>query len=162
MQRLRTREQYEAVLAGATVARSAHFVLHRCALQPVKAVQAPVQTPTGPGSAGSQALFAVQEPWIGAVVPKRWAKRAVTRNTIKRQIYAMAHDAAAGLPMAAHVVRLRAGFDRQQFHSAMSEPLKRAIRAELQGLFAHATGARPARKSLAPAAAEAVAVRPPQ
>ncbi len=149
MQRLRTREQYEAVLAGATVARSAHFVLHRCALKPVKTgpaaaerpAQQPSEPPTGPASSGSQALFAVQEPWIGAVVPKRWAKRAVTRNTIKRQIYAMAHDAAAALPLAAHVVRLRAGFDRQQFHSATSEPLKRAIRAELQGLFAHA-GAR--------------------
>ncbi len=138
MQRLRTREQYEAVLAGATVARSAHFVLHRCALQPVKALQAPADMPTGPASSGSQALFAVQAAWIGAVVPKRWAKRAVTRNTIKRQIYAMACDTDAALPVAAHVVRLRAGFDKQQFHSATSEPLKRAIRAELQDLFAQA------------------------
>jgi ribonuclease P protein component len=146
MQRLRTREQYEAVLAGATVARSAHFALHRCPLQaagdPALPVPEPVPAvPTGPGSVRSQALFAVQAPWIGAVVPKRWAKRAVTRNTIKRQIYAMAQDAAAALPPAAHVVRLRAGFDRQRYPSATSEPLKRAIRHELAGLFSKAQGA---------------------
>ena len=32
MQRLKTRAQFQAVLAGATVARTAHFALHRCAL----------------------------------------------------------------------------------------------------------------------------------
>jgi len=39
----------------------------------------------------------------------------------------------------AYVVRLRAGFDRKQFISATSEPLKQAVRAELQQLLAHAT-----------------------
>ncbi len=128
MQRLQQRKQFEAVLAGATVARTAHFALHRCALDI-----------TGPGSEGPQALFAVRAPWIGAMVPKRWAKRAVTRNTIKRQIYAVARECAS-LPEAAHVVRLRHGFDRQHFPSATSVALKQAVRAELQALFA---GARP-------------------
>jgi ribonuclease P protein component len=36
------------------------------------------------------------------------------------------------------VVRLRAGFDRQQFISASSDLLKRAVRGELQELFAKA------------------------
>lgn len=128
MQRLQQRKQFEAVLAGATVARTAHFALHRCALDI-----------TGPGSDGPQALFAVRSPWIGAMVPKRWAKRAVTRNTIKRQIYAVASEL-AHLPEAAHVVRLRLGFDRQRFPSATSVALKQAVRAELLALFA---GARP-------------------
>ncbi len=70
------------------------------------------------------------------MVPKRWAKRAVTRNAIKRQIYAVSRD--YNLPMAAHVVRLRSGFDRAHFVSAQSDALKRAIRAELQNLFAKA------------------------
>ena len=73
------------------------------------------------------------------MVPKRWAKRAVTRNAIKRQIYSVSHDYALGLLQAAHVVRLRTGFDRKQFISASSEQLKSAVRAELQQLFARAT-----------------------
>ena len=85
------------------------------------------------------------------MVPKRWARRAVTRNTIKRQIYAVASGFEARMPSGAHVVRLRMGFDRKQFVSATSEALKQAVRAELEQLFAAAerrsrvaaTGARP-------------------
>ena len=71
-------------------------------------------------------------------MPKRWAKRAVTRNAIKRQIYTVSLDFEADLPAAAHVVRLRTGFDKAQFHSATSPALKQAVRAELQRLFAGA------------------------
>ena len=74
------------------------------------------------------------------MVPKRWAKRAVTRNAIKRQIYTVSQDFEAQLSAAAHVVRLRAGFDRQQFVSATSDALKRAVRTELQQLFAGIRG----------------------
>ena len=80
--------------------------------------------------------------WLGPLVPKRWAKRSVTRHAIKRQIYAVASEFNAqlqALPPAAYVVRLRAGFDRKQFISATSEPLKRAVRAELLQLLQHAT-----------------------
>jgi ribonuclease P protein component len=72
------------------------------------------------------------------MVPKRWAKRAVTRNAIKRQIYAVASQFEPQLEEAAHVVRLRAGFDRKQFVSASSELLKAAVRAELTNLFERA------------------------
>ena len=75
---------------------------------------------------------------MGALIPKRWAKRAVTRNAIKRQIYTVSQDFEAQLPVAAHVVRLRAAFDRKQFTSASSDALKRAVRGELQQLFARA------------------------
>jgi ribonuclease P protein component len=71
-------------------------------------------------------------------VPKRWAKRAVTRNAIKRQIYTVSQSIEPSLPVAAHVVRLRAGFDRTQFISASSQVLKQAVRGELQELFARA------------------------
>lgn len=77
--------------------------------------------------------------WVGAVVPKRHARRAVTRSLIKRQIYAAAerhrHEMAEGL----WVVRLRAPFDRARFASAASEALKRCTRSELESLFAAAT-----------------------
>jgi ribonuclease P protein component len=69
------------------------------------------------------------------VVPKRWAKRAVTRNMVRRQIYALAQERAAALPEAALVVRLRSGFDRSRFISATSDALKATVRAELQQLF---------------------------
>lgn len=76
---------------------------------------------------------------MGAMVPKRWAKRAVTRNAIKRQIYSVSTDFESVLPVAAHVVRLRAGFDRKQFVSATSDELKASVRLELQQLFTRAT-----------------------
>lgn len=72
---------------------------------------------------------------MGAMVPKRWAKRAVTRNAIKRQIYSVSQEFEPGLAKVAHLVRLRAGFDKAQFPSATSEPLKAAVRLELQRLF---------------------------
>ena len=76
------------------------------------------------------------------MVPKRWARRAVTRNAIKRQIYAVSAALESPLPQAAHVVRLRATFDRKQFLSASSGVLKQAVRAELLQLFERAA-ARP-------------------
>ena len=136
MQRLKTRAQFQAVMAGSTVSRTAHFALHRLGLPAAEAAA------TGPRSDGLSALFhvggAAPEPWIGALIPKRWAKRAVTRNAIKRQIYTVSQDFETQLPAAAHVVRLRAGFDRSRFVSASSDALKRAVRGELQELFARA------------------------
>lgn len=94
-------------------------------------------------SAHSQALFVVPDVWMGAMVPKRWAKRAVTRNTIKRQIYSVSADFESNLATAAHVIRLRAGFDRKQFISATSELLNAAVRLELQQLLTRATSLMP-------------------
>jgi ribonuclease P protein component len=122
VQRIKNRAQFDAAMAGGTVSRTPHFVLHR----------APLAAP--PDSA--KVLFAVQaEPWIGAVVPKRWAKRAVTRNGIKRQIYNVSASFEQRLPPAAHVVRLRMDFARAEYPSAWSEALKVAVRGELLQLF---------------------------
>ena len=142
MHRLKTRPQFQAAMAGGTVSRTAHFALHRLALDAsstAMASQAAAVAPTGPGSLphtqGPQALFVVPGVWLGAMVPKRWARRAVTRNAIKRQIFAVAALNATRLPPAAHVVRLRSAFDRKQFVSARSEALCQAVRAELLQLF---------------------------
>lgn len=121
--RLRSRQQFQAVLANAPVAKTPHFALHRLA--------------PGPAAEGSSPLFPEPGPWLGVLVPKRWARRAVTRNAIRRQIYATA-PVADGLPLAAHVVRLRSGFDRSHFVSASSSALKRAVREELLQLWARA------------------------
>ncbi len=69
------------------------------------------------------------------MVPKRWVKRAVSRNAIKRQIYNVSAEFETVLPVAAHLVRVRRAFDRKQFLSAESFVLKRAVREELTYLF---------------------------
>lgn len=73
--------------------------------------------------------------WIGAMVPKRWARRAVTRNAIKRQIYTVSADFLLNYPQAAFVVRLRKEFSRKEFPSATSSDLKEAVRAEVVALM---------------------------
>jgi ribonuclease P protein component len=83
-------------------------------------------------------LFSADCVWMGAMTPKRWAKRAVTRNAIKRQIYNVSQEFEAMLPMAAYVVRLRLGFDKVHFISATSDALKTAVNQELQQLFSRA------------------------
>lgn len=80
-------------------------------------------------------LFPVQDRWVGAMVPKRWAKRAVTRNAIKRQIYTVSADFLPLYPQAAWVVRLRRDFSRKEFTSASSEALKQAVRSEVTALM---------------------------
>nr|WP_145549761.1 ribonuclease P protein component [Variovorax boronicumulans] len=128
MQRIKTRAQFQAVMAGTTVSRTAHFALHRIALP----------APPVEEQAGARPLFPVADCWVGAVLPKRWARRAVTRNAIRRQIYAVCGEHAAALPQAVHVVRLRSGFDRKQFISATSVQLKQAVRSELEQLVRRA------------------------
>lgn len=81
--------------------------------------------------------------WIGAMVPKRWAKRAVTRNLVKRQIYDVASRYESQFPSMAIVVRLRAAFNPQQFISAASTQLKMTARAEIELLFTKAKSSLP-------------------
>lgn len=100
--------------------------------------EAPVMTSPAP----------VQGRWLGMVVPKRHARRSVTRTLLKRQIrVAFAEgEAAQLLPPGLWVVRLRMPFDRKQYPSASSDALRAAARAELQGLVAKLVRApRPAR-----------------
>lgn len=137
MQRLKTRPQFQAVLAGSTVARTAHFASHRAALE----TSVRVVEKQSFHSETDLALFAERDVWVGAMVPKRWAKRAVTRNAIKRQIFTVSALFESALPIAAHVVRLRAGFDKSLFISATSDVFKAAVRQELNQLFSIA-GAR--------------------
>jgi ribonuclease P protein component len=131
LKRLTTRNQFQAVLAGATVARTTHFALHCVALKGPVAIQKTLESSIPP----KPELFGVKDVWVGAMVPKRWAKRAVTRNAIKRQIYSVSASFESALPQAAHVLRLRASFDRTEFPSATSQLLKATVRNELLQLF---------------------------
>jgi ribonuclease P protein component len=131
---------------GLTLAKTSRFVLHGA-------------LPSCPSS---------PLPCLGQVVPKRWAKRAVTRNLIRRQVVAAFAHHAPFLPTQANVssfakqkrkslnaeegleavqktakevwfvVRLRQTFARSEFISASSEVLRQAIRSELTHLFQQA------------------------
>ena len=85
-----------------------------------------VETPTAPGGT---------DRWLGLVVPKRHAKRAVTRTLVKRQIRNVAAACAPQLEPGLWVVRQRSPFDPKQYPSAASDALKEAARAELRALF---------------------------
>ena len=113
MQRLRCRSQFERLLAAPATARTPHFALHH--------------------SAGDAAGALC----VGALTPKRWARRAVTRNAIRRQIYATG-AAQHALPAGMYLVRLRAMFAPALFPSASSHALRRAVRAELLALWQRA------------------------
>lgn len=112
------RSQFDALLRRAPVLKTAHFALHG-----------------GASDAALGELFPGHGHWIGAVLPKRWARRAVTRNLLRRQIYAVARALTPNQPPLALLVRLRAGFAPAQFPSAASAALRRSVRAELQQLL---------------------------
>jgi ribonuclease P protein component len=79
--------------------------------------------------------------WLGLVVPKRHAKRSVTRQLLKRQMRAavveqqnLPHHLSHGL----WVLRLRNAFEVAQFPSAASKTLAQAARSELKELLQRA------------------------
>ena len=80
------------------------------------------------------------------VVPKRHARRSVTRNLIKRQmrevmgyVVQQARQVPAdGLPRGLWVLRLKSPFDPKQFSSPASVPLRQAAREEIALLLTRA------------------------
>lgn len=85
---------------------------------------------------GSVDNMAVASPWwLGLVVPKRYARHAVTRNLIKRQMRAQATGNQHRLQPGQWLVRLRAPIDLRLFTSAASERLRSAMRDELALAF---------------------------
>lgn len=139
---------FELALSSPAKARSAHFAAHHV---PIAASQAPVrrakadpadlstmspkrcaQLVDDSSQAGSTSL------WLGVVVPKRHARRAVTRNLLRRQIRAAALRHERRLAGGMWLVRLRAPFARADHASATSAALRSAARDELDGLFMRA------------------------
>ncbi len=87
---------------------------------------------------------------LGVVVPKRHAKRAVTRSLLKRQMRATFAGFAGQLPAGQWLVRLRQPFSAQQFVSAQSPALRRAVQVELDLLFSQPSPQRGPRRSAPP------------
>jgi ribonuclease P protein component len=141
---------FERALAARSRAATPHFAIHYVAASPSGTSMSSV----GPSAAELSTIGACNvalpvedsfsaglpaaRSWIGAVVPKRHARRAVTRSLLKRQIYAAADRQRARLAPGLWIVRLRAPFDRASFASAASLALRRSARAELDALLAAA------------------------
>lgn len=139
---------FERVLRTRTRVNSVHFAVHHVAGRP-SAPGKPASKLVGAElSTGEKRIetppvddFARTAPdavWLGTVVPKRHARRSVTRSLLKRQIHAAVMHHAASLACGLWVVRLRAPFDRAHFVSAASDALRRAAREELESLIGSA------------------------
>ena len=105
---------FQRLLATPPCSRSAHFALHHVAGGPA--------VPNRPAAGVEAAELSTdsaadrREPvdsspggcWLGTVVPKRLAHRAVTRNLLRRQIRAALGRHAGALPGGLWLVRLKA------------------------------------------------------
>jgi len=149
MGRLVDSTAFVRVLGSRSRASTSHFAVHHLPERPSgrpgrSQASAAADLSTTLGTVGEGPVDDLSAPafrQIGAVVPKRHARRAVTRSLIKRQIYAASGRHAEALAHGLWVVRLRAPFDRAQFPSAASAALRRVARAELEALFTAAASA---------------------
>lgn len=146
---------FECAMAAPQKSRSIHFAVHYLAQRPVAAREQraaapergfadaiplnPTDLSTGLQADGTMPVDdSPQAHWLGYVVPKRHAKRAVTRSLLKRHIRAAFERHAAALPHGIWLVRLRSPFARTDFASARSEALAQQARLELDRLLEQA------------------------
>ncbi len=128
----------KALLSAPTVAKTAHFVLQAAPHRPV-AQELPTEAAPDRTESVDNSVFLVVPPLgLALVVPKRHAKRAATRNLIKRQMREALRRHLAGWAGCQILIRQRAPFERKQFPSAASDALRVVARAELDLLFAQA------------------------
>jgi ribonuclease P protein component len=135
---------FERVLAMPPKLRSAHFVIHHVASGPSAPVfkrrktdESELSTVDAPLGASSVDKSPVGH-WLGCVIPKRHARRSVTRNLLRRQIRTAMTSHVAHLSSGIWLVRLRAPFARDKFPSASSDALRSAAHEELALLFTRA------------------------
>lgn len=144
---------FERVLKTSSQARSPHFAVHHLASAP-SAPKRSVKKPVSIQLSTSElevminpvddiAIYHLLNAqlhgvWLGMVIPKRHAKRAVTRTLLKRHIKSVM-AAQFSAPPGLWVVRLRAPFDRATYVSAASEALSAVARKELTGILQMAT-----------------------
>ena len=149
LERLVHKADFERLLAARSRLRSAHFAMHHVAGGPSTTEKPPSRrlgselstAPVGKLvqpvdiSAFLQADGLMDGHWLGCVVPKRHARRAVTRSLIKRQMRSVFEKHAHTLPAGLWLLRLSGVFPISAFVSARSSALTAAVRAELEGLM---------------------------
>jgi ribonuclease P protein component len=152
--RLVHKADFERLLAVRSLKRSTHFAVHHVQGSPslpakparaaAKAAGGELSTALAPATPkpvdDSAAAGLKTQTWLGCVVPKRHAKRAVTRNLLKRQMRGSFERLGADLPAGLWLLRLSAGFAVSQFVSARSAALAQAARQELDGLLLRCKG----------------------
>ena len=129
MRHLLSRAHFQAVLRSKPVANSEHFAFYRVELASIKEVIGQ------PRLTRASSLAGFDENVVGALLPKKWAKRAVTRNAIRRQIYRVSDELDQSASAFAYVVRMKKSLDPIAFLSASSVGLKSAMYQELLGLM---------------------------
>jgi len=159
---------FQRALGSRPVSRTAHFVLHTLPLSAAGSdAAAPTATHLPSELSTMQAAAEVTlvddrvelasdaglKAWrLGLVLPKKQARRSVTRSLIRHQArealrrHAPAVQASGryGPEVDGWVVRLRAPFDRQQFPSAASDALQAVVRQELDELWSRLIAPKPA------------------
>jgi ribonuclease P protein component len=133
---LRDRRAFEAGIRTRPVSSTPLFVLHhptRLAGTKLSTQGGQARTMPVDNSGTSCADVAL----LGIVIPKRHARRAVTRNAIRRLVRAAVSGLGARLPPGVWLVRLRASpAAHSPAGAAVSAALKAAVRTELGRLFA--------------------------
>jgi ribonuclease P protein component len=118
------------------LAKTAHFVLQAAS---AKAVASELTTAVAPDRIESvdniRPRMEKKPLGLVLVVPKRHAKRAATRNLIKRQMREAIRRRRADWPSGHLLIRQRSAFEQRRFPSAASDALRRAVRCELDRLF---------------------------
>jgi ribonuclease P protein component len=116
-------------------ARSPHFALHHVAPEP-----AGTDLSTSGEAVRARAVdeSTPRRLLLGSVVPKRHARRSVTRSLIKRQIRAAVGRHAERLAAGCWVVRLKAPFEAARWPSAASRSLREGARDELDAVLQRA------------------------
>lgn len=149
--RLLQTSDFEKVLARPAIQSSRHFALHALRSGPAQFQHPQARTADNNlstagahkaslavdrfESAGPDKVTHGPSHWLGLVVPKRYARRAVTRTLLKRQIREGVDRHVESLPTGLLVVRLRSHFDNRVYPSATSTALRDEVRAELEQLF---------------------------
>jgi ribonuclease P protein component len=128
----------KALLSAPTVTKTAHFVLQAAPHRPVAQELPTEAAPDRTESVDNFFLLVAPPLGLALVVPKRHAKRAATRNLIKRQMREALRRRLDRWTGRQILIRQRSPFDRKQFPSAASDALRAAVRAELDLLFAQA------------------------
>lgn len=135
--RLLRKSDFERVLAVPPCSRSAHFAVHylrTCAGRPHQPRTEVLSTDDAKNRAVPVDNYVCGH-WLGQVIPKRHAARAVTRNMLRRQVRTAMERHVARLRPGLWLVRLRQPFPKTAFVSASSEALRSTAAAELDRLF---------------------------
>ena len=146
------------MLARPACTKSQHFALHHVAKAPQRKAQTvpstvksldltEISTTAAPSQGSSVDIStnldlqaAPLSHWLGLVVPKRHARRSVTRSLLKRQMRRQIANWGPRMPGGQWVMKLRAPFDSISFPSAASSALRTAARLELDEMFTKAFG----------------------